>query len=150
MFTVTPPSAVGSGYVAEVAEDARFVPNTDAIDPGDGGKSPKPALLTAPPGEMAGAKVTLPDVIVKTRAFEVPPPGSGLNTVTATVPALAKSLALIEAVSLVALASAVLRLLPFQSTVDPDAKPDPASVSVNPGLPAAALETDSDASAGGG
>jgi hypothetical protein len=41
--------------------------------------------------------------VVKVRAVEVPPPGVGLNTVTAAVPAAAMSAAVIVAVNWVAL-----------------------------------------------
>src|SRR3970040_1735616 len=42
-------------------------------------------------------------LMVRTGAFEVPPPGAGLNTVTCAVPAVARSLAGMAAVSCVLL-----------------------------------------------
>lgn len=58
-------------------------------------------------------------LMVKGTAFEVPPPGAGLNTVTCAVPALAMSGARMEACNCVLLTNTVLRLLSFQRTSDP-------------------------------
>src|SRR5207244_781160 len=69
---------------------------------------------------MAGAGFT--GVMVKLAALEVPPPGEGLKTVTEAEPALATSLAGMEAVSLVSLTKAVARSAPFQRRTDPAAK----------------------------
>src|SRR5882724_10918649 len=77
-------------------------------------------------------------VMVKVWAFEVPPPGAGLNTVTDAVPTAATSVAGIAAVSCVAETKVVVRLAPFQRTIDPVMKLVPFMVSVNAGPPAAA------------
>ena len=69
---------------------------------------------------------------------DVPPPGAGLETVTAAVLAVAMSLARMAAVSDVGLPKVVTRALPFQFTVEVGTKPVPATLRLNPGLPAAA------------
>src|SRR5207247_2103434 len=57
-------------------------------------------------------------VIVNVTALEGPPPGVGLNTVTAAVPVAVMSLARIWAWSWVVLTKVVVRSLPFQRTTD--------------------------------
>src|SRR2546426_72256 len=69
-------------------------------------------------------------------AAEVPPPGAGVNTVTCGVPAVAMSAAGIAAVSCVALMTVVVRVLPFQRTVEPLTKLAPFTVRVNASPPA--------------
>ena len=81
----------------------------------------------------------LPAVIVKDRALEVPPPGAGVNTVTCAVPAAARSLAGMAALSWVALTNVVVRPPPFQRTVEADTKPLPVTVRVKAGPPWSAL-----------
>jgi len=76
--------------------------------------------------------------IVKLRAFEVPPPGPGLLTVTLAGPAETMSLAGMEAVSFVALLKVVVRSDPFQRTVALETKLEPLTVSVKAGPPAIA------------
>src|SRR3989442_544250 len=85
---------------------------------------------------MAGAGFT--GVMVKLAALEVPPPGGGLKTVTEAEPALATSLAGMEAVSLVSLTKAVARSAPFQRTTDPAMKLAPLTVRLKAGAPACA------------
>ena len=75
--------------------------------------------------------------IVKLREADVPPPGAGVNTVTAAVPLPAMSAPLIVAVKRVADSKVVGRSSPFQRTVDPDTKPAPLTVRVKLGPPAA-------------
>jgi len=75
-------------------------------------------------------------LIAKARAFEVPPPGAGVNTVTDEVPAVAMSAAVIWAVSWVADTYVVVRLVPFHWTVELDAKLLPLTVSVKAVPPA--------------
>src|SRR5207253_833627 len=75
-------------------------------------------------------------VMVKVCAFDVPPPGAGLKTVTCAVPAVARSVAEIVAVSCVADANVVGRSAPFQRTTEPVMKLVPVTVSVNAGPPA--------------
>ena len=77
--------------------------------------------------------------MVNVRAFEVPPPGAGLNTVTRAVPDEAISAAGIAAVNWVALTNVVVRLLPFHCTTDAEIKFVPFTVSVNAAPPAKAL-----------
>src|SRR5881409_3056428 len=77
-------------------------------------------------------------VMVKLSVLEVPPPGDGLKTVTAAVPALAMSLAGIEAVSWLALTNVVVRSAPFQRTTDPEMKMLPLTVRLNAAPPATA------------
>jgi hypothetical protein len=71
-------------------------------------------------------------------AFETPPPGAGLKTVTLAVPAAAMSLAGICAVNCVPLTTVVVRSLPFHLTIEPPMKFVPLTVSVKPTPPAAA------------
>src|SRR3970282_294777 len=87
--------------------------------------------------ESTGTGLTA--VTVKARAPEVPPPGAGLNTVTWAVPAGTRSLSGMLAVSWVARTNVVVRLTPFQLTVEPETKPLPVTVSVKAGPPCKAL-----------
>jgi hypothetical protein len=91
----------------------------------------------------AAVDVGLSDVVVgagfrmvNVSLFEVPPPGAGVITVTAAVPAVATSELRMVAVSVVLETNIVARGLPFQSTVDDEINPVPVSVSVKPGFPA--------------
>src|SRR3989344_337495 len=68
-------------------------------------------------------------------ALEVPPPGVGLNTVTLNVPALARSVAGIVAVSLVAETYVVVLFDPAHLTMDVGMNLVPLTVRVNPRLP---------------
>ena len=61
-----------------------------------------------------------------------------MNTVTGKVPAAARSAAVIAAVSWVEETNVVVRLDPFQFTVEPLRKPVPLTVRVNAGAPTAA------------
>ena len=76
-------------------------------------------------------------VVVKTMAFDCPPPG--LTTVTLAVPREARSVAGMAAVSCVPLTKVVGRSCPFHLTTAPETKPEPVTVSVNPGVPTAAV-----------
>ncbi len=87
---------------------------------------------------------------VKFTAFEVPPPGEGLTTVTETVPAVAMSPADIAAVNCVPLTNVLARALPFHCTVEPETKFVPLTVSVNADPPAMALEGEAEAKVGPG
>jgi hypothetical protein len=61
--------------------------------------------------------------MVKVNEFELPPPGAGLKTVTAAVPAAAMSAAEISAVSALTVPLLVVgRSLPFQRTTEPATK----------------------------
>jgi hypothetical protein len=77
--------------------------------------------------------------IVKVAAFDVPPPGVGLNTVTDALPIVATSEAEIGALSDVELPNVVVRLEPSQRMTAPGTKPVPVTVKVKPAEPAAAL-----------
>ena len=77
-------------------------------------------------------------LIVKVCAFEVPPPGAGLNTVTEAVPAVAMSVAVIGAVNWVADTYVVVRLDPFHCTTEPLMKLLPLTVRVKAEPPAVA------------
>jgi len=80
-----------------------------------------------------------PEVIGKFCAFDVPPPGPGLTTVTLAVPAVAMSAAAIAAVNCVAEINVVVRFDPFHCTVDVVRKLLPVTVNVNAAPPAVAL-----------
>src|SRR5437867_1384444 len=77
-------------------------------------------------------------VIVKVTECEMPPPGEGLQTVIAALPATAMSLTGIEAVSWLAPAKVVGRSAPFQRTTDVEMKLLPFTVSVKAAPPAVA------------
>lgn len=82
-------------------------------------------------------------MIVKVAAPDVPPPKpaafGGVKTATLAAPTLAMSDAGICAVSCVAEINAVGRFVPFQRTTEVFKKLLPLTVSVNAGLPAAAV-----------
>ena len=98
----------------------------------DSGASSAPRKLAAETLATLGA-------IVKVCAFEVPPPGAGVTTVTAAVPAVAMSAAVMAAVSRVALTKVVIRAFPFQFTVELAVKLAPLTVKVNAAPPATAM-----------
>lgn len=75
---------------------------------------------------------------MKLTAFDVPPPGVGVTTVTLAVPTLAMSVAGIAAVNCVALTKVVVRGLPFHCTVEPLTKLLPLTVKVKAAPPAVA------------
>jgi len=104
-------------------------------------------VATALEGER---EVIVGPVVVKVRAFEVPPPGAGVETVTCAEPVLAISVEGIAAVTFVPLTKVVVRLLPFQCTCEPEIKPAPVSVNVKSGPPAAVLEGDRETRLGTG
>ena len=77
----------------------------------------------------------MPVVTSKKAAFELPPPGVGLATVTEAVLGLAISEARIFAFNSELLTKIVVRALPFHLTTEPKIKPVPLTVSVNPAPP---------------
>src|SRR5262249_60476021 len=78
--------------------------------------------------------------MAKFTAFEVPPPGAGLVTVTDAVPAFAILAAGTVTVSCVLLTKRVLfRAVPFQLTAEPLTKFVPLTVKLNCDPPAVAL-----------
>src|SRR5882762_5030078 len=121
--------------------------------------------LTKPLPVSVSVKAALPaDVLVGDRAArvgdelftvnvcaaEVPPPGAGVTTVTDAVAAAARSEAGIAAVSCVALTKVVVRVAPFQRTLEPLTKLLPFRVRVKAAPPTLALEGESDVSEGAG
>ncbi len=110
----------------------------------------------APPAAVLGgasdvsAGTGLGALMVNVRAFEVPPPGAGVTTVTGALPAVPMSLAGIAAVTWPALTNVVVRAAPFQRTSEVPTKLLPFTVSVNAAPPAAVLVGASDVSAGTG
>lgn len=72
----------------------------------------------------------------KFKELEVPPPGSGVKTVTGAVPGTAMSTARIAALNWVALRNVGGRSAPFQRTTESEANPVPPTVRLNPLHPA--------------
>src|SRR6266850_1973300 len=139
-----------SGIEALTCEDetnvvGRFEPFHRTIDPG---MKLLPFTVSVNAGPPAVADVGLRLVVVGTGlvaavivnvcAFDVPPPGAGLNTVTSAVPGLAMSVSEIEALTCDDETNAVGRLELFHRTIDPGMKLLPFTVSVNAGPPALA------------
>jgi hypothetical protein len=87
---------------------------------------------------IVGTGESVPEM-VKRREFETPPPGDGLMTVIAAVPAVAISPADIDAVTWVGLIRVVVRLPPFHLTIESLMKPDPLTVRVKEVPPAATV-----------
>jgi hypothetical protein len=108
-------------------------PNTVKVNAG----SPGVALV----GERENIVGTglVPLVIVKFTAFDVPPPGAGLITVTATMPTEAIAAAGMAAVNWMELANVVARAVPPKLTTEPETKFPPLTISVKAAPPAAAL-----------
>ena len=110
---------------------------------------PEPAtakVKDGPPTRAALGEIKLivgmglfPLVMVKFAAFEVPPPGAELVTVTAAVPAVAMAAAGMAAVNCVALTNVVVRAVPPKLTVEAATKFVPLTVSVKAAPPATAL-----------
>jgi len=75
----------------------------------------------------------------KFRAFEVPPTGVGLKTVTGTVAGVAISLAVMAAFTRPPFTNVVVRAVPFHCTTEAGTKPEPSSVRVKALVPATAL-----------
>jgi hypothetical protein len=109
-----------------------------------------PELIAAADGWMPDRTGAGLAVIAKDNPAEVPPPGVALITVTVAVAAAATSVAVIAAVSCVALTYVVVRLLPFHSTCDAAMNPLPLTVSENAADPAAAVSGAIEAIAGAG
>jgi hypothetical protein len=128
---------VGETYVAVRPDPFQFTVEPET--------NPVPFTVSANPAPPAVAEAGLRPVvvgagllIVNVWALEVPPPGAGFATVTGAVPAVAMSAAVIAAVNWVEETYVVVRLDPFQFTVEPETKPVPFTVSVNPVPPAVA------------
>jgi hypothetical protein len=117
--------AVPFQFTVEV--ETKFVPFTVKVN-------------CAPP---AAAQVGLSEVIVgtgllmvKTCAFDVPPPGAEFTTVTEAVPAFATRAAVTVAVSCVEETNVVIKAVPFQRTDEAATKLVPFTARVNCGDPA--------------
>jgi hypothetical protein len=136
-------SAAGIAAVNRVDEIyvvVRFAPFQRTTEPLT---KPLPVTVSVNPAAFAVAEAGLMLVvdgtgllIVIVWAFEVPPPGAALNTVTWAVPAVAMSDAGIATVNRVAETYVVVRLAPFHHTAEPLTKPVPLTVSVNAAPPA--------------
>src|SRR5712691_7526727 len=111
-------------------------------------------VKSAPPAKAPLGAIKLkvgPGVLmVKVKAFDVPPPGEGLKTATWKVPLTAMSLAEIVAVSWLLLTNVVVRSALFQRTTEPEMKPVPVTISVKAASPAAVLFGESEAICGTG
>src|SRR5262245_63737680 len=77
--------------------------------------------------------------MVNDTAFDGPPPGAGVTTVTGTLPCVTMSLAGIAAVTWPAFTNVVVRGAPFQWTWEVPTKLLPFTVSVKPPPPAGVL-----------
>src|SRR5438309_1013735 len=118
---------------------------------------PVPATVSVKAGPLTRALLGVRPVSVGAGLFtvnacaaEVPPPGAGVTTVTCGVPAVARSEAGIAAVSCVTLTKVVVRVAPFQRTLEPVTKLLPFRVRVKAAPPTLALEGESDVSDGAG
>src|SRR5262249_17779063 len=92
------------------------------------GKTKSPRAHRFSSGREARRPMTDGSSMVKVSAFESPPPGPGLTTVTEAKPPVAMSRPVTEAVSWVALMKVVGRTSPFQRTVALGTKPLPPTV----------------------
>lgn len=128
-MTLLPANVVGSGVASAIAtEVAKLTPNAATMDSG----------ASSAPKKLAAETLATGLAMVKVCALEVPPPGAGVTTVTATVPAVAMSAAKIAAVNCVALTNCVVRGLPFQFTVEVAVKFVPLTVRGKAAPPATA------------
>ena len=121
--------------------DTKFVPVTVRV------KAAPPA--DALEGERL-ASVGAGLLMVKVRALEGPTVGTGFNTVTCAVPAVATSVAGIEAVNCVLLTKVVVRSLPSQRTTALEMKFEPFTVRVKAAAPANTPDGEREVSAGSG
>src|SRR5439155_6644504 len=108
----------------------KFVPLTAKAN----AASPAIALVGRMPVSVGIGLLT-----VSTLVFEIPPPGRGLKTVIAGVPAVATSAAVSCAVTCVVLTKLVVRSLPLKRTTEPLIKFMPLTVSENAASPAILL-----------
>jgi hypothetical protein len=97
-----------------------------------------------PAGADAGSRLVVVGsglgaaAMVNVCAFEVPPLGADVNTVTAAVLAVMRSMAGIEPISCIEDTKVVGRLDPFHRTTEPGTKLLPSTVRLNAGPPALA------------
>ena len=99
-------------------------------------KAAAPALTLEGASEVIVGAGVPALTIVKVWAADVPPPGVGLNTVTARLPALARSAVLIVASSSEGDTYVVARFAPSQRTIESVVKPLPQTTRVSPLSPA--------------
>jgi len=113
--------------------------------------APEPAVALAGCSVLiAGTGLFAAALMVNVSAFDVPPPGVGLVTLTAGVPTLATSVARIAAVSCVPFTNVVTRATPLNFTTDAFTKFVPFTVRVNAAEPAGMLVGESDDTDGAG
>lgn len=102
-------------------------------------KAPEPALALFGEREVSAGTGLGATVTLNVTEFDVPPPGNGLNTVTAGVPTAVTSLAGMEAVSCVEETKDVVRGFPLMFTTEEFTKFVPFTVSVKAPEPATTL-----------
>jgi hypothetical protein len=107
-----------------------------------------PAVTVIVPGVEASCVRVMP-TIWNCRADEVPPPGAGLVTVTLTAPAVAVSVAAIDAFTCVALTNVVVFAAPLKFNTEEELKFVPVTVRVK-AAPFVALAGESEAAVGNG
>jgi hypothetical protein len=116
--------------------EAKFVPATYRVK------------VCAPTGAQPGSRELIvgmglvPLLIAKLTPLDVPPPGPGLVTVTAAVPAEAMAAAGIVAVNCMELTNVAATAVPPKLTTEEERKFAPLTVRVNAGLPATLLVGD--------
>jgi hypothetical protein len=111
----------------------KFEPSTVRVVVAD------PAIMLVGLSVVIAGTGLLGALMVKVSELEGPPPGVGLVTVTEGVPAAATSVAVIDAVSCVALTKVVALTTPLKLTRAPATKSEPLTVSVKAGEPAVVL-----------
>ena len=138
------PAIAAVNWVAETKVVALSVPFQRTVEPFTKFVPFTVSVNAAPPATAeAGARLDVAGrgfggcVIVNVCAFDVPPPGAGVKTVTVALPCAAISAAVMFARNSVADMSEVVRFAPFQRTVEPLTKFVPFTVNVNAALPAA-------------
>ena len=114
-------------FHSKLEEETKFVPVTVSV---------KPALPATRAFGFSVLTVGTGLSIANVNGVEVPPPGAGLETVTAPVPAVAMSAAVMFACKLVLETNVVVRALPFHSTVELEMKLDPVTINVKAAPPA--------------
>jgi len=112
--------------------------------------APLPARAFAGARKDALGTALLAALAVNVTAFDAPPPGAGLTTVTCAMPGTAISVARSIAISCVLLTNVVCRLAPLHRAVEPDTKLLPLRVSAMLPEPAVVLDGESDVTPGGG
>ena len=112
--------------------------------------APDPATAVAGSSAVIAGTGLFAAETVKVTAFEAPPPGVGLATVTGSDPAVATSVARMAAISLVALTKVVVLAIPLKLTTELLMKLDPLTVNVSAPDPATTVAGSSVVMAGTG